>query len=164
MKYAVAVVVVALIAALPVHAWLASNDGFNEAVSSIEQQYHAQPENIPLSWFAGLCAAISTGGGVRHMRIAEFNQIHGVNSPEALAALLGGHLSPAWHRMVFSRDNAEDFSLIYARPEGHAIRMLVASYDHGELDLIRMDLNGQRLAHFVQNPGHASGQHNAIPD
>lgn len=164
MKYAVAVAIVAIFAALPLHAWLASNDGFDAAISAVEQQYHAQPQSIPLQWFASLCATVSTGGGVRGMRVADFEHVSGIAGPEALATLLSSKLSPAWSRMVLNRDSSDEFSLIYIRPDGHAMRMLVASYDHGELDLVRMNLNGQRLAHFIQNPAHAATQHNTIPD
>lgn len=164
MKYAAAALLLALVAILPLHAWLNANQGFNAAVSAVEQQYHSQPQSIPLQWFASLCATVSTGGGVRGLRIADFDHLNGVTTPDDLAALLSTHLSPAWHRMVLSRDSPQDFSLIYVRPDGNAMRMLVASYDHGELDLVRMDLNGKRLAHFVQNPTHSSNQHNPIPD
>jgi hypothetical protein len=164
MKYAAGALLLALLASLPIHAWLSSNQDFDAAVSAVEQQYHSQPESIPLQWFASLCATVSTGGGVRALRIADFDHIHGVTTPDDLSALLSTRLSPAWHRMILTRDSAQDFSLIYARPEGNAMRMLVASYDHGELDLVRMDLNGKRLAHFMQDPTHSASHQNPIPD
>lgn len=164
MKYAAGALILALAAVLPLHFWFSSTDGFNAAVSAVELQYHAQPQGIPLQWFASLCATISTGGGVRHMRIADFPNVSGLTSPDDLAALLSTRLTGPWHRMVLSRDGAHDFSLIYVRPEGRSMRMLIASYDHGELDIVRMDLNGQRLAHFVENPTRAPGHHSPIPD
>lgn len=163
MKYAAAVLVLALLAALPLRSLFTSNSGFDAAVSAIEQQYHPQQQHIPLQWFASLCATVSTGGGVRHMRIADFPNVQGVTTPDQLAHLLSSHLGPAWHQMVLSRDDAQDFTLIYVRPEGNAMRMLVASYDHNDLNLVRMDLNGQRLAHFVQDPAHTA-HHNSLPD
>jgi hypothetical protein len=34
--------------------------------------------------------------------------------------------------------------------------MLIADYDHGELDVVRMELNGQQLAHWMNDQeGHA---------
>jgi len=164
MKYALAALAVALAAALPLHSWFSPQNGFDAAVSAVEQQYHTQPESIPLQWFASLCATVSTGGGVRHLRIADFNHVNGLSNPDDLAAMLSARLAEPWHRMVLSRDGAQDFSLVFVRPEGDAMRMLVASYDHGELDIVRMDLNGQRLAHFVQNPTHSATHHNTLPD
>ena len=164
MKYAAGALLLALAAILPIHSWFAANNGFDAAVSAVEQQYHAQPESIPMQWFVSLCATISTGGGVHHLRVADFNNIGPVANPDNLAAMLSAHLPRPWHRMALSRDGAQNFSLIYVRPQGRFMRMLVASYDHGELDLVRMDLNGERLAHFVQNPTHSATQHNAIPD
>ncbi len=164
MKIAAGTLLVALAAILPLHDWFASNSGFDAAVSAVEQQYHAQPESIPMQWFVSLCATVSTGGGVRNMRVADFDNISIVTNPDQLAAMLSAHLGQPWHRMVLSRDGAQDFNLIYVHPQGRSMRMLVASYDHGELDLVRMDVNGERLAHFVQNPARSAAHHNTIPD
>ena len=164
MKYfTAAALCLALLLLAPLHAWLSPRLGFNAAVAAVEQQYHPQQQHIPFQWFVSLCATISTGGGVRGLRVADFNHVNGVTTPQNLSALLSSHLSTDWHRMILSRDDASDFSLIYVRPEGRSMRMLVATYNHGELDLVRMDLNGQRLAHFVNNPTH-SARHNLIPD
>jgi hypothetical protein len=32
------------------------------------------------------------------------------------------------------------------------MRMLIADYEHGELDVVRMELDGDQLARFVHNP------------
>lgn len=164
MKYALVAVAVAILAALPLRSLFAPSHGFDAAVSAIQQQYHPRQQHIPLQWFASLCATLSTGGGVRHMRVANFEHVNGLTSPDDLAALLTSRLSPDWHQMVLTRHTPEDFNLVYVRPQGDAMRMLVATYDHGELDLVRMDLNGRRLAHFVQDPAHTATHHNTLPD
>lgn len=163
MKYTLAICAVALLLLFPLRTLFASDSGFDAAVAAIEQQYHPQQQHIPLQWFASLCATVSTGGGVRHMRIADFPNVEGVTTPNALAHLISSHLSPAWSQMVLSRDSPVDFSIIYVRPDHSYMRMLVASYDHGELDLVRMDLNGKRLAHFVHDPAHTAHP-NTLPD
>ena len=164
MKYAIAICTVALLFLSPLRTLFASDSGFDAAVAAIEQQYHPQQPHVPLQWLASLCATVSTGGGVRHMRIADFPNVKGLTTPNTLAHLISSHLSSAWSQMVLSRDSPEDFSVIYIRPDHNYMRMLVVSYDHGEIDLVRMDLNGERLAHFVQDPAHTATHQNTIPD
>ncbi len=163
MKYAAGVaVVVLLIAAVPVYWLLRPDRGYEAVVSGVEQQYHAQPEHIPLQWFASLCATVSTHGGVRHLRMAQFDHVNGLETPDELTALLASRLGPPWQRIILNRDGTGQMSVIYAHPEGRAMSMLIASYDHGQLNLVRMDVNGSRLARFVQNPKHAPG-HGVVP-
>ena len=164
MKYVVGAIILALLTFLPLHYFFTSNQGFNAAVSAVEEQYHSQPQTVPLQWFASLCATASTGGGVRHLRIANFHHIHGLANPDNLATLLSTRLSRPWQRIILNRQGAQHINIIYVRPEGRAMRMLIANYDHGQLNLVRMDVNGEPLAHFVQNPAHIASHHNPIPD
>jgi len=48
-------------------------------------------------------------------------------------------------------------NVIYAQPDGSAMRMMIADYEHGELDLVRIEVNGERLARWVHDP--ESGAH-----
>lgn len=165
MKYVAGAIVLALLAFLPLHYFFTSNQGFNAAISAVEEQYHSSPpQTVPLQWLASLCATASTGGGVRHLRIANFHHIHGLANPDNLATLLSSRLSKHWQRIILNREGAQQINIIYVRPEGRAMRMLIANYDHGELDLVRMDVNGERLAHFVQDPAHTASHNNTIPD
>ena len=59
MKYVVGAIILALLTFLPLHYFFTSNQGFNAAVSAVEEQYHSQPQTVPLHWFASLCATRS---------------------------------------------------------------------------------------------------------
>jgi hypothetical protein len=37
--------------------------------------------------------------------------------------------------------------------------MLIADYEHGELDLVRVELNGERLARWVDDPQGSARHH-----
>lgn len=164
MKSAAAVLVLMLLVALPLHFFFTPRQGFNAAVFAVEQQYHSQPQTVPLLWFASLCAAAGTGGGVRNLRIANFHHIHDLANPDSLATLLSTRLSSPWQRILLNRQGTQQLNIIYVRPEGHAMRLLIANYDHGQLNLVRMDLNGRRLTHFLQNPAQSAHHHNTVPD
>lgn len=63
------------------------------------------------------------------------------------------------HGSVSSLIGAGNVSIIYVQPNGAAMRMLIADYEHGELDLVRMELNGERLAHWLHDPEGTARRH-----
>ena len=48
---------------------------------------------------------------------------------------------------------------IYVQPNGSAMRMLIADYEHGELDVVRVELNAARLQHWVHDPEGSAKRH-----
>lgn len=164
MKLLAAGLALAIAGTVAMHPLLGSGNSFDAIVSAVEGQYHQQPQHIPMLWLADAMAGAYTGGGVRHMKLAEFDNFSGPASTEELDRLIAGRLDSQWQRMVLERGSDGDISLIYVRPEHGSMRMLVANYDHHELDIVRMDLNGERLASFLDNPHHSPYQHSAQPD
>lgn len=132
----------------------ASSHDFDSVVSGVEQQYSVQAQRIPLMGFISLCARATTLGGVKGMRIAQF---HNLAHPGAdrLYGLMQSKLGTEWQPMVVDRNTtASEVSVIFVRPVSeHAMQMMIADYDNGELDLVRMELDGAILARWVQNPG-----------
>ena len=39
------------------------------------------------------------------------------------------------------------------------MRLMIADYDHGELDLVRIEVNGKRMQHWLQNPQGSAQRH-----
>jgi hypothetical protein len=66
--------------------------------------------------------------------------------------------------MVLEPGQYGAISLIYVCPEHGSMRMLVASFEDNELDLVRMDLNGARLAEFLDNPHDSPYRHSTQPE
>ena len=131
----------------------AAGHDFDSVVSGIEHRYSVHPQHIPLLGFASLCATVTTRGGVRGMRIAEFDNIQSSDGAADLSALLQSKLGGEWQPFVSQRNaDASERSIIFVQPVGDAMRMLIADYDHGELDLVRMELNGSALAKWMHDP------------
>ena len=96
------------------------------------------------------------------MRIAEFQNIRNID-PVELSSMLQFRLGDQWQPFVADlkmKDGNSDgeASVIFVRPDGHFMRMLIADYNHGELDVIRMELNGASLAKWMQNT-ESNGRH-----
>lgn len=141
----------------------AANRDFDSVVSGVEQRSGVHAQRVPLMGFVSLCARMETHGGVKGMRIAEFDHLDGKLDSADLSSLVRSRLDDRWQPFVVERDrNGAEQTVIFVQPRGRAMRMLVADYDHGELDLVRMELNGSQLANWMHDPeGHAhhAGHH-----
>lgn len=134
----------------------AANHDFDDVVSSVEQRYSVHAQRVPMMGFVSFCARVATAGGVKGMKVAEFDHVTSISDTNELALLVGDTLGSQWQHFVTDRHGNGSLSVIFVQPNGQAMRMLIADYDHGELDLVRMELNGEQLAHWMNDPeGHA---------
>ncbi len=142
----------------------AADREFNGVVHDVSQRYHLHATKVPMMSLVSLCARVATHGGVKGLRVAEFGGVSPSVDMTALSGLVRANLGPEWQPFITeqSRDGGEQ-SVIYVRPMGKSMRMLIADYDGGELDVVRMELNGAALAKWVKEPkaqAH-SGHHGA---
>ena len=42
---------------------------------------------------------------------------------------------------------------IFVRPAGRAMQLLIANYENGELNVVRVELDGEQLAKWMKEPG-----------
>ena len=134
----------------------AANHDFDAVVSSVEHRYSVHAQRVPMMGFVSFCARVATAGGVKGMKVAEFDHVTSISDTNELALLVGDTLGSQWQHFVTDRHGNGSLSVIFVQPNGQAMRMLIADYDHGELDLVRMELNGEQLAHWMNDPeGHA---------
>lgn len=154
----------------PVPAALAQPHDFDAVVSAVEQHYDSHADRVPMMGFVSFCAWTATGGGVKGMKVAEFDHLHGVTDADDLERVVSQTLGSGWQRFVTDRNRNGELSLIFAQPNGTNMRMLIASYEHGELDVVRLEVNGDRLRHWIHDPeGSArrrnyTGDENGVPD
>ncbi|HET9099457.1 MAG TPA: hypothetical protein VFN62_03625, partial [Acidobacteriaceae bacterium] len=81
-----------------------------------------------------------------------------------LYPLLRSRLGEEWQPFVTEVSggkNRGDQSVILVRPNGSSMGMMIADYDHGELDLVGMDMNGAALSHWLHDPERQ--QHSSHP-
>jgi hypothetical protein len=154
----------------PVPAALAQPHDFDAVVSAVEQRYDSHADRVPMMGFVSFCAWVATAGGVKGMKVAEFDHLNRVTDPGDLERVVSQTLGSEWERFVTERNRNGELSLIFAKPHGANMRMLIASYEHGELDVVRLEVNGDRLRHWIHDPEgsarrHAySGDETGVPD
>lgn len=143
----------------------AADHDFNGVVADIAHSYHLRPQRMPMMSLVSLCMRMATNGGLRGLRIAEFDELpegarqeHGsaVDFPALVRLRLGEH----WSAIVVehSSDGTED-SAIFALPQGNRMRLLIADRDNAEIDVVRMELDGSALAKWIQDPEGESRQY-----
>ena len=144
---------------LPLTVRAAGNHDFDAVVSAVEQRYDARAERIPMMGLVSFCGWVATGGGVRGLKIAEFDHFVGPADPADLDKLVNDSLGGEWQRFVAERERNGEMNLIYAQPDGHAMRMLIVDYEHGELDVVRVEVNADRLKHWMKDPEGSAKRH-----
>lgn len=158
----------AALAVVPVTGCAASGHDFDAVVSAVETRYPAHVERVPMMGLISFCAHVVTGGGVKGMQVAEFENFRNAPDPAELDRLVSETLGSEWQRFVTTRDHDGNVSLIFSQPDGQAMRLLIADYEHGELDLVRVEVNGKRMQRWIQNPQGSAREHdygrNAVPD
>jgi hypothetical protein len=158
----VAALVIPPVVFAPLHASAAPNHDFNDVVSTVEQHYSVHPQHIPMMGFISFCAHVWTVGGVKGIRIAEFDnlpQTGNTLSAEQLDQLITNALGSEWEHMITERDANGSVSLIFVRPDGNAMRMLIADYENGELNLVRVEVNADRMEHWIRDPQDTARSH-----
>lgn len=147
----------AVAAILPWSAHAAGPD-FDSVVSAVEHQYSTRAQRVPMMGFVSFCAHFASGGGVKGMKIAEFDHLSAPDTAQ-LESLVRQTLGDSWQPFVTERERNGNVSVIYVQPSGSDMRMLIANYEHGELNLVRMQLNGDRLARWMHDPEGSAHQH-----
>lgn len=134
----------------------AADREFNALLSEVSKRYEIRATHIPLMGFVSLCARIGSHGGVRNLHIAEFDNIKAQIDFSELASLVRASIGADWQPFVVERSRSGgDQSVIFVRPVGGSMRMLIADYEHNELDVIDMELNGESLTKWMNNPAQA---------
>jgi hypothetical protein len=138
--------------------------GFDAVVHSIESRYHAHATRIPFMGLISGIAGLSTHGGVRGLHLAEFENFRGdedmpVDGAE-FNALVESHVGKGWQRIIreTSREGGEQ-SLIYVRPDGEHLAMLVVDLDGKELNVVQVSVSPDQLMREVYKHHHDHDRH-----
>jgi len=144
---------------LPMTVRAAGHHDFDAVVSAVEHRYDVRSEKLPMMGLISFCGWVATGGGVKGLKIAEFDHFTGPTDPADLDKLVNESLGGEWQRFVASRERNGELNLIYAQPDGHAMRMLIVDYEHDELDVVRVEVNADRLQHWIHDPEGSAKNH-----
>ncbi len=141
---------------------MASDHDFGAVVGSLEHGYHLHRKYVPWIGMASFGAHLATGGAVKGIKIAEFEETS-LSSPKTGAVLVDlpevvkEALGASWSLIVASRSRTEgeerEQTAIFVRPHGARMTLLVASFDREEMSVVRLDMNGPQFARWLEKPG-----------
>lgn len=147
-----AVIAAVLITASP--SWGADFD-FNQLVSNIENRYQVRHQHIPLIGFASFCTHLYTHGGVRGLHLADFEDIGSRIPSEDFDSFIRGQLGETWSVIVRSHAKAKnEDTIIYARTDGNRYVLLIADLENGELSLVKVGVDAERLPKWLNDHEH----------
>jgi hypothetical protein len=147
---------VALLVAQGVWASERNRDGFDALVKGLSAHYAVHPKTIPMMWMVSLGARGVTHGGVRGLRVAEFENFAG-NGDAGFDETVQSSLGEDWSRMVRDWKEDGDESLVYVRAENNRVDMIVVDLSHSGLDLVRMTMDPDQLARWTKDRGIRGG-------
>ncbi len=130
--------------------------GFDAVVHGIESRYHTHATKIPFMGLVSCIAGIATHGGVHGLHVAEIENLQGPVDGTEFNALVEQKVGPGWQRMIreTSRDGGEQ-NLIYARPEGERLGMLIVDLNGHELDIVQISVNPDQLSNEIAKHRHS---------
>ena len=127
--------------------------GFDSVVHGIESRYHAHATRIPFAGIVSGLAGAATHGGVHQLRVADFEHFNQPVDGEELNQLVSQRIGEGWQRMIRETSRSGgDQTLIFVRPEGDRIGMMILDLDGHELDVVGMSINPDQLIQQLHDP------------
>jgi hypothetical protein len=142
---------IALVFLLLTAPMFARND-FDDLVQTLESQYGKKKVYIPMLGFANFIVKFAKPVGTSDFKLAMFEDVDGGRHPDAEE--LDRRFRPnGWKPFVkvLSKAGRERVH-IYARESKGDHELLIATFERHEAVLIRVRVNAERLARWVNNP------------
>ncbi len=135
-----------------------SGGGFDSVVRGIETRYHVHANKIPFMGLMSLVASHATHGGVHSIHVAEIEHVDAHIDGTELNALVAERMGAGWQRIVRDTSRSGDEqSLIYVKPEGDRLGMLVVDLDHAEMNVVQISINPDKLSDEITEHRHGRG-------
>jgi hypothetical protein len=139
-------------AATPV--W-ADDAAFSAVSKQLKARYHAKKRKIPFLGLANFAVKIIRPAGVKSFKLEVFEELDtsvGANAKD-WSALLQSSLSPEWKPIVsvYSSKTPEQ-THVYVSFEGDTVKLFVFVVDGTEATVVRVKLNPETMAKWMENP------------
>jgi lipopolysaccharide export LptBFGC system permease protein LptF len=139
---------------------------FDSLVHAVSARYGIHGKAVPMMWLANLCASRITHGGVRGMKVVEFEGAERIvevsDASPKLGDLVKEQLAPRWSPMVREHEKSGKDTFVYVQNidagEGKMTRLIVVDLDGKELDMVTASLNPDQLAKWMKEQDSESKQ------
>jgi hypothetical protein len=137
----------------------AADAEFRRVVHSIESNYRVHHTRIP---FLGLAMFFARPAGVHGFHLAVFESMPNISSPEEVRTLVENSLDPGWYPFVRVRSRGKSDSettLIYTRPDGNRMKMMIVNIEPSESVIVKMDISEHAMDEWMKQPGEKASGH-----
>jgi hypothetical protein len=141
---------VAVMIAQGVHASERNSDSFDGLVKALSARYEVHPKSIPLMWMVSLCAKGYTHGGVRGLKVIQFEDVESIDDHIEFETMVEAKLGEDWSRAVREWEEKGEESLVYVRTGDGRVEMIVVNLEHRELNMVKMTMNPDQFAKWVR--------------
>jgi hypothetical protein len=145
--------------------------GFDSVVRGIESHYNVHATRIPFMGLVSGIAGIATHGGVRGLHVAEIEHIEGRVDGAELNTLVEERVGKGWQRMIRETTKnkggeagQEDQTLIYVKPDGSRMAMLIVDLDAHEMNIVQVSVNPDQLSQQIMEHHHGEHQGSSKKD
>jgi hypothetical protein len=122
-----------------------SGTGFDAVVHGIESHYGVRATRIPFMGLISGIAGISTHGGVRGLHVAEIAHLEGPVDGAEFNSLVEERVGKGWQRMIRETSKDGDQTLIYVKPEGERMGLLIVDRDSHEINVVQVSVDPAHL-------------------
>jgi hypothetical protein len=119
--------------------------GFDAVVHGIESRYGVRATRIPFMGLISGIAGISTHGGVRGLHVAEIEHLQGAVDGAEFNSLVEERVGKGWQRMIRETSKDGDQTLIYVKPEGERMGLLIVDRDSHEINVVQVSVDPDHL-------------------
>lgn len=126
------------------------SDDFKSVVKAVETTYGIHHKHIPMM---GVALKFSPDHEARSMKLAIFEGGPMRGNLANLEKLVSSNLGPDWSPFVrvWSRRDRESV-VIYAKPSGSGMRLMVTCLDQDESVIMSVDVNEKALRDWIDEP------------
>lgn len=128
----------------------AADHGFHDVVNAIETTYGVRHMRIPL---LGVALFFVRPEGVRCQKLAVFENFNSQVDPTDVGHLIEDSLGPDWHPFVRVLEKGSETTLIYAKPSGNKMQMMIVNIEPSEATVIQVNVPDHSIAKWLKEPG-----------
>jgi hypothetical protein len=131
---------------------LADDPDFDALVRSMESHYGSKKVHIPMLGFANFLVKVARPAGTKDFKLAVFEDVDSDRHPTA-ERLDDALLPQGWKPFARVTSNRKGERVhIYSRQSHRDHELMIATLERREAVIVRVRLNAERLARWVNNP------------
>lgn len=130
----------------------ASAGEFDWMVREFSRETSVQQLHIPFFGLARFAVAVAHPAGVSGLKLAVFE--HPNVQPELFSRIADSISGSDWKPMIRVREKNGEITNIYVQPEGHHMKLLIATLDKDDAVFVQVALKPEKLMKFVDDRKH----------